>query len=99
MSNYYVGDVGTIIILDVGADVSEATAMLIKVKKPSGTEAEWSAEIGPPTATGEYTKIMHVIEGGEWDEPGTWTIQAYVEIGDWKGHGDSVKFKLNTLFT
>lgn len=99
MSNHYVGDIGTLVILDVGTDVSTATAMSIKVKKPSGITTVWDAELGPPTPTGEYTKIMHVIESGEWDEPGQWTIQAYIEIGDWKGHGDAVKFKLTPLYS
>lgn len=99
MSNYYVGDVGTVIILDVGTDVSAATAMSIKVKKPSGGLVVWDAEVGPVSATGDFTKIMHVVAEGEWDEQGSWTIQAYVEIGDWKGHGDAVKFKLTSLYS
>jgi predicted hydrolase (HD superfamily) len=98
MSKYYVGDVGTEVLVDTGSDISTATVMRMYVKKPSGKEETWTAIIGPPNAIGVLTKMKYIVKQGDWDEAGWWTLQAYVELPGWKGRGDSVKFKLEPEF-
>jgi hypothetical protein len=93
-SKYYVGDVGTEILVDTGSDISTATVLKLLVKKPCGAELEWTGELGPPNAVGVYTKIMYIVKEGDWNEAGWWNVQAYVELPGWKGKGDTVKFKL-----
>jgi hypothetical protein len=95
MSNYFVGDVGTPIVLDVGADIYDAVSMHMVVRKPSGKTVEWEATLGPVNSIGQYTTIMYVTQEGDWDEPGVWKIQAYIELPTWSGHGDVVTFKLD----
>lgn len=99
MSKNYVGDVGTEILVDVGSPVDTATTLKFYVKKPSGKEIEWEAELGPVNAQGQYTTMRYVVQPGDWDEPGFWILQAYVVLPSWSGRGDSVKFKLEPEFS
>jgi hypothetical protein len=81
MSKVYVGDVGTIIVLDCGRDVSAATARAIEVRKPSGAEVSW-----PASASG--TDSIEVTAGvGALDEAGRWKLQSHVTLpsGQWRG--------------
>lgn len=41
----YIGDIGTIILLDVGQDITGATVANIKVKLPDETETEWIGSV------------------------------------------------------
>lgn len=79
-------DVETKIVLDCGVDVSSATVRKIRYKKPSGSTGEWDAELE------DQTKIYYVTQEGDLDETGTWTVQAYVEMPNWKGHGHEASF-------
>jgi hypothetical protein len=93
-SKYYVGDVGTEILIDTGSDISTATVLKLLVKKPCGSTTEWTGELGPPNTVGVYTRIKYVVRQGDWDMAGWWNVQAYVEMPGWKGRGDTVKFRL-----
>lgn len=84
----YVGDVGVEIVLDVETDISEATVMKIKYKKPSGNQGFWNAE------KKDATKIFYVTGPGELDDAGIWDMQAYVESPGWKLHGKVDKFRV-----
>jgi len=98
MSKYYVGDVGTEILVDTGSPIDTAQTMQLLVKKPSGKEVTWPATLGPMNAQGEYTTLKYITVEGDWDEPGFYTLQAYVVLPAWAGRGDSVKFKLENPF-
>mgnify|MGYP001153685473 CR=1 FL=1 len=91
---HYIGTVGTPIIVDTDEDISTATVLKLLVKKPSGSEVVWEAVLGPANAIGIYTKLQYTVQTGDWDEAGWWSIQAYVEMPEWKGPGNTVKFKL-----
>jgi hypothetical protein len=95
---YYVGDVGTEIIVEVGSEIDAATVMQLLIKKPSGVEVTWDCEIGPVDAYGKFTTIMYVVKPGDWDEPGWWIVQSYIEMPGWQGKGDSAKFELKSSF-
>jgi len=84
----YVGDVGVEIVLDVGTDISKATVMIIKYKKPSGGRGFWDAE------KKDATKIFYIPGPGELDDAGIWDMQAYVESPGWKLHGKVDKFRV-----
>lgn len=75
MGKLYVGAVGVKLIVDTGVDLSGATYVSLKVKKPDGSETEW---IG--SALG--TKIEYIIQQGDLDQSGFYKIQAYVEFSD-----------------
>lgn len=98
MSKYYVGDIGTEVLVDTGSPIDTATTKQLLVKKPSGKEVTWEATLGPVNAQGEYTTLKYIIQDGDWNEAGYYTLQAYVILPSWTGRGDSVKFKIENPF-
>jgi hypothetical protein len=98
MSKFYVGDVGTLMLVDTKTDIFTATVIQLKLRKPSGEELTWDGVLGPIGPAGTYTTISYIIQTGDWDEPGWWTVQAYIEMPGWKGLGETVKFKLEPEF-
>jgi hypothetical protein len=98
MSKYYVGDIGTEILVDTTIDISLASSLILKVRKPSGRLVEWTGLLGPANALGEYTTIRYVVVADDWDEGGIWKLQAYVVTALWRGRGETVTFKLEEDF-
>jgi hypothetical protein len=89
---YYVGDVGTEIIVDTCHDISAATKVSLKVEKPDGIVYEWIGSIY------QTTKIRYVIRAGDLDQAGKYLVQAYVKLGAWSGHGTTSSFMVSILF-
>jgi hypothetical protein len=83
----HVGDIGTIIELDitdtdgVAINVSSATVKYIYLKKPSGTKIKRDAEF---TNTGSDGKIQYTTISGDIDRAGEWQVEGYVELTDGK---------------
>jgi hypothetical protein len=77
------GDIGTVIILDTGVDLSGAVSSSIKYKKPNGTTGEW-------TATTSTTEIRYTTLAGDIDQAGDWELQGYVDLGSWEGRSSVV---------
>lgn len=92
-SKYYVGDIGTEILVDTGSDISTATSVSLKVQKPSGKEAVW---VGTVYDT-DY--IRYVVKTGDFNEVGTYRVQAYVTLPSWSGLGDTAVFTISARFT
>jgi hypothetical protein len=91
-NKYYVGDIGTEVIVDTCSNISSATTANLKVEKPDGTLVTWVGVVY------QTTKIRYVILDGDFDQAGKYLMQAYVEIGSWSGHGDTVTFTVSELF-
>ncbi len=94
MSNkYYVGDIGTDVIVDVGSDITTASLTNLSVKKPSGKEVTW---VGAVVQT---TKIAYTTVAGDFDEPGTYKLQSLVTLlSGWSGRGDCTSFIVHNKF-
>lgn len=73
LSKVYVGMTGLRIRVDTGIDLSSASKVALKVRKPSGVEEEW---IG----FANRTYIEYDVQSGDLDETGFYKIQAYVEL-------------------
>jgi hypothetical protein len=96
MGQVFVGDVGTIIYLETGVDLSAATSLTIRVRK----RAEGSHNKHLVTWTGEVyntTQIKYTIVEGDLDYAGVYSLQAYAELADWEGHGDEVELYVRPL--
>ena len=91
-SKYYVGDVGTEIIVDTCSDITSATKAALLVRKPDNTEHEWLG------AVFEDTKIRYLVQVGDFDQAGRYRVQAYIEMPGWSGRGDSTYFKVSPSF-
>ena len=92
MTKHYVGEIGTVIIVDCGVDITGATPTTIKVKKPDGTEVEWTATIYDSNYL-KYTTIS-----GDFDQSGTYVLQASLTLTGWIGLGDVATFEVYSAF-
>lgn len=77
----YVGDTGTVITLDCGADVSSATVRSIEVRKPDGSATSWAASASGANSV-SFTTLADTL-----DQAGEWWLQAKVTLptGEWRG--------------
>lgn len=95
MAKIFKGDVGTVIIVDTLNDLSEASVIKLKVKKPGATTVvEWT-----PVEVVETTKLQYVIVADDLDKVGVYSLQAYVELPAWSGHGEVATFQVYDLWT
>jgi hypothetical protein len=92
MSKMYVGDIGTIIILDVGITVASATSYSFKVIKPSGVIQDWTCTVNSTTS------FKYATQNGSLNESGIYHIQAYATYPDWNGRSDTISFEVYDLF-
>lgn len=76
----YKNDSSVAIILSVGVDISDATVMRIKYRRPDGYASYWTAEASGTTA------ITYTTDADDLCIAGDWRLQAYVE-NTWKRHG------------
>jgi hypothetical protein len=90
----YVGEVGTIIDVDMGVDISLASAYELRVRKPDGTEVIWA----PAILSGGQT-LEYITETGDLDIAGDWIIQPWLEIGTWIGYGDPVNLVVYSIYS
>jgi hypothetical protein len=98
MSKAFVGDVGTVITLEVGLDLTSADTTNIRVKKVSPTHdietVYWEGDVF------DTTKIKYVTEEGDFDVPGVYKLQSLISFSgsDTKRlHGDIVELDVLPL--
>lgn len=84
----YLNDVGTIIQVDVGSDITGATIHSIKYIKPDGTTGSWDATVS--TQFLRYTTIEDDL-----DQAGEWVVQAKVALTGGIWHGEITRFDVN----
>ena len=90
---HYKGTIGTEVLVDVKENIITATTVLLKVTKPSGIVVNWT-----DCRVKELTKISYIIKSGDWDEAGEYRLQAYVELPDWSGLGETATFTIYDPF-
>jgi hypothetical protein len=86
----YVNDVGTLILVNLGAiAVFEEDELKLNVRKPSTGEDSttwtiWDASI---YSSSNPTQVYYISDASTFDEPGTYTLQAEVirDNGRWLG--------------
>jgi len=94
MSKYYVGDVGTDIIVDTLSDLSTATVTNLIVRKPdSPTPVVWAGTVV------DTTKIKYTTLEGDFNVEGRYYLQARVVMPGWSGLGETATFTLFTAFS
>lgn len=101
MAENHVGDTGTVFkatIKDesgVVIDVSAATVLLMKFKRPNGTVMEKTALL---LNGGTDGKIYYVTLQTDLSVKGVWTVQGYVEVDDGAWHSDKHVFNVDDNF-
>jgi len=93
MSKVYVSDVGTYLILNCGTNISTASLTQVKVQKPSGATPTWTGSI----YSSNY--VRHRITTGDLSIAGTYHVQSYVEMGTYKGRGETAAFEVRNKFS
>lgn len=88
----YVGDTGTVITLDCGTDISGASALVIKVRKPDRTTTTWTA-----TASGTDSMTFTTL-AGTLDQAGTWRLQAMVTLPSGQWLGETAELEVHKAF-
>lgn len=63
----------------IDADISEATSVAIRFRKPSGSTGEWAASVEDPINGVIY---YDVISSDILDEVGVWRIWPYITFSD-----------------
>lgn len=89
-----IGDEGTIILIDMGEDLSGASLVSVKYFKPDrktiGT-LEGSVD--------STTKIKAITTAAFLDMEGDYILVPYAEdLGGWTGHGDPVKMHVYGIY-
>lgn len=95
MAKAHQNDVGTVIRLETGVDLTSATAQHIKVLEPDGTEVQWAATVEAPATAGVLT---YTCTADDLDQAGTYELHAYVEFGSNLWLGELVKLKTFAKF-
>jgi len=76
-------DIGTIIRVETGFDLTTATRTDLVVLKPNKSEAVWTGSM----SSASNTQIDYVITSGDLDSIGDYLLQSYVELPFWSGRG------------
>ncbi len=93
MGKCFVGDVGTLLIVDCKKTITGATGILLKVRKPDETEHDWSATIY------DTSKIQYTVQAGDFDQAGDYRIQSYLTLGSWVGRGHTFVLTVYSTFS
>jgi len=91
----YVGDIGKKIILETGQDLSAATILRIKYKKPNGTNGYWSATIESNVSNVLANMFYITVAATDLDQAGKWQLQAYAATPAWTLSGKTVAMKID----
>lgn len=92
-----VGDEGVRLMVDMGANVTQATLIApaaapeILYKKPDGSEGAWEID-----GIIDGTKFLYTTATGasDLDQAGVWILQPQFTLGDWVGRGAQVKLRV-----
>jgi hypothetical protein len=90
----FVGDVGTLIRIDMQESLTSLASYALHVRKPDKTTVSWSG-VGL-VKNGDY--LEYTILSGDLNVAGDYLIQPYGTIGAWTGHGDTVRLIVDEQF-
>ena len=89
----YKEDIGTVIYIDMGTDISLAENCNLFVRKGDGvTTAEWTPEIY------NTNYLKYTIVENDLSISGEYKVTPYLEIGSWEGYGETVSFTVYGLY-
>ena len=92
LTRHYVGAIGTEIIVDCQQDISGSLNTKFYIQKPNGDEVEWAALVY------NLRYLRHLTIASDFSEPGSYSLQPYIERLGWKGKGRTVVFHIYDEF-
>ena len=84
----YVRDIGTILEVDCGIDISAATTHNLMIQKPDLTAVELVGIV----YNSNY--IRYTTIDGDLDQAGVYRIQSKIVISAWEGLGETAKLRI-----
>ncbi|OGH07413.1 MAG: hypothetical protein A2W22_03015 [Candidatus Levybacteria bacterium RBG_16_35_11] len=87
----YINDIGTALILNTLADISSATVINYKFKRPDGSTF---LRTGSFVTNGADYLLRYITQDGDMDIDGDWQMQSYLEMPTWRGHSQIVDFSV-----
>ena len=84
----YVGDIGTVITVDTGTPIADATVVKLMVLKPGASaEVEWTGAIY------NTNYVRYTTVDGDFSIKGNYKIQAFVDTpsGEWRGETFTIR--------
>ena len=89
----YVGDEGTVITVDCGCDISDATTLKLMIWKPGASaEVEWTGSL----YGSNY--IRYTTVSGDFSVAGNYKLQSYVDTPDGEWRGETTTFRVYDEF-
>jgi len=100
MDKPYVDTIGFLVVADCQQDVSGATGIAFRIRKPSGVEIVRTAADGVATCVidGTVRGIKYATKTGDLSEPGPYKIHAFLTLGDWTGPGEVGTLTVRPLY-
>jgi hypothetical protein len=99
MGKIYVGDIGTIIKVDMQENLTGYVTAVLKVKKPNGALVEWTSSVDNHPTTGVLSVLGYIALEGDLNMRGVYKIQPYIEFATWKGRGTPVYLEVFGQYT
>lgn len=88
----YVGDVGTVLYIDLQEVITGATGLALYVKKPDRSIVTWT-----PSVDGTQ-KLKYTAQSGDFDMVGKYYIQPRLILSGWTGRGNTIVLEVFELF-
>lgn len=92
MANIYINDIGTVIEIDMGENISTATGLVLEVQKPDLTRVEWT-----PIIYGT-NYLRYSVVAGDLDKVGKYLINPKLTLSTWIGRGNTISFEVLSRF-
>ena len=89
---FYINTIGISIHVETGENISLASELVLRVKKPDGTIVNWAGSLEG------LTKIKYTVVSGDLDQAGIYYLQAYVKLASWTGLGETTNFTIYNSF-
>lgn len=90
------GDIGVVLRVYAGIDISTATSILFKVRNPNGTDSTWTASL----ADDNNYYATYTTVSGDLDVSGTWLLYILVTFADSTSFaGETTEFEVFDNFT
>jgi hypothetical protein len=85
----YVDDIGTVITVDCGVSIADATVTKLMIWKPGASaEVEWTGTIY------DTNYIRYTTVSGDFSVAGTYKLQSFVDTPDGEWRGETTTFRV-----
>ena len=93
VGEHYTNEVGVVIQLNTGIDLSQATSVSINVCQPNGSTTVWVGTV--VMLNGVNSIVQYIIQTNDLYYPGTYQLQPAVVFSNWSGFGEIATFTIS----